>query len=163
MEALQDKVINEYSVNGQLKADTELTLDQTKLKNKTRQKEKRKELVRSIQKSYILGAVFLSFFLIIYMALSYTEMVALESKVKVTSNENTDILLAIDTLELQIKPYLNERRIEQIALKRLGMVYPNENQIVKLNKPIEDMTASDLNETSPNTNSLLSFISSIFE
>ena len=122
MEALQDKVINEYSVNGQLKANNELILDQTKLENKTRQKEKRKELVRSIQKSYILGAVFLSFFLIIYMALSYTEMVALESKVKVTSNENTDILLAIDTLELQIKPYLNERRIEQIALKRLGMV-----------------------------------------
>lgn len=117
----------------------------------------------SLKLKYIIFSGIISFMLIILMVLGYTKMVSINSDVRIIQNENEELKLAIDALKVEIKPYVAKDRIENIASKRLGMVYPTENNIVKLESTTNQkaVAVEAPKENLDKKNSLLSFIGKI--
>lgn len=74
----------------------------------------------------------LVFILLLNVVMGYTQMVAINSDIRIMHNENESLEKTINNLEIEMAPFITTDRIEKIALNRLGMIYPTEENIVKM-------------------------------
>lgn len=154
MEAIKDKNMDLYS-----REIFEQTLEEKMERPRTRSNTKINTF--ALKRTCVVSASVISFLLILYMVLGYTEMVSINSDRKVLEGEIKSLELTIDSLELKLDPYTSRKRVEQIATNRLGMTYPTEKNIVRINnsKNEKQLIAEEVEEQG--TNSLLSYLTEI--
>lgn len=85
-----------------------------------------------------------SLILIIMIAMSYTEMVSISSNINIINMDNEDLKSEISSLEKTLKPLVSSNRIEKIALNKLGLIYPGDSSVVKLENSQVRVLEADL-------------------
>lgn len=89
--------------------------------------------------------------LLLSSLLRYNEMSAVNRKVRATVAEVEELKAQRDTLNMQLAPYLEPARIEEIAKRRLGMQYPTKEQKLSVARDpstvMKNQTAAESQET----------------
>lgn len=125
---------------------------------------KRKKYL-TIKKKIIVINICATIILIMMFIVGYAEMVGINSNKNVITAENKDYKIEINNLENIAKPYRSPERIRSLATSKLGMAFPKDEQIVKLENKgtsveIRDSKAESTTQN-PKTN-IFSIFSNIF-
>lgn len=156
MEAYRDNALGLFEQTNELQIENQI-------EQKTVAKTKSK--VKPISMFWINTLISLSVVMIIFLSifyfLGYTTMVRIKSDIKVMDGQNKELDLAINDLQIQLKPYTDKARVETIATKRLGMIYPSTNEIVKIKSSVSTANHVDIN-VEEDSNFLFSLLNKIF-
>lgn len=68
--------------------------------------------------------------LLITSLLRYNELSGLNRNIRETATEVENLRAQHDTLTMQLAPYIDNSRIENLAKRRLGMRYPSKEQVL---------------------------------
>lgn len=136
MEAIRDKRLGRYnSLSSSRDSENKL--------NRTRRKALSRNRSIALKKYFILTLVISSFILLLSLVVGYTKMVNINSEILVKKIENSEIEMTISEIEKEMEPYISNKRIEQIASSRLGMIYPSSDNIVKIDSADSEVAETD--------------------
>lgn len=135
--------------------------------------------VRTVKKhnmriAVLVATLAVSAVLIVWMLIGYTTVNRMNHEITAISNEITAMEANRDTLSMQLRPYTDEARIEQLAKEKLAMDYPTDTQVAVLQKaPSANLIAEQPTQLATNgvvesTNAgvfgvIAAFISGIFQ
>lgn len=144
----------------------EISIGYKKTKTKTRIKAKRNKKINYI--TYLSYAnICLILFLIVSLVVGYTNSLAISSENNILEETIDGLSIEVNSLNEIVTPFNSKNRIEKIAQERLGMVYPSNNDIAKLESSTEEKLVSlkDFeieSNLSDNSNSIFTVITNIF-
>lgn len=136
---------------------------------RVRVKSKRKVKINFETLKYNMMFINVIFSVVLFFTLiaGYSEMVHISSNNLVMQSKLDALEVDQNSLKNIAAPLQNKKRIEAIAKSRLDMIYPNKDNIVKVDSMGSDkkLVLSDFDlkrKSNSNTNSILSIITNIF-
>lgn len=129
-------------------------------KTKVRNVNKVFVISRIIKKALSLTFLATLFGLLVTLLMGYNQMSEIQREISKNNNAYEELLAQKDYLAMELEPYTSNERIESVA-KSIGMDYPKEEQIVKLNLE-ETKELAKMGATKNNDNSFFSLLKRIF-
>lgn len=100
--------------------------------------------------------------LIILLSVGYTDMLNISSNNLLIDSRNSDLQTELSSIKEIVENSNSNKKIEKIAMSRLGMIYPTEKNFIKLDKEINETQVGFNSDENENNKSIISEITDLF-
>ncbi|MGY3776323.1 hypothetical protein [Helcococcus sueciensis] len=100
--------------------------------------------------------------LIILLSVGYTDMLNISSNNLLIDSSNSDLQTELSSIKEIVENSNSNKKIEKIAMSRLGMIYPTEKNFIKLDKEINETQVGFNSDENENNKSIISEITDLF-
>lgn len=100
--------------------------------------------------------------LIILLSVGYTDMLNISSNNLLIDSSNSDLQTELSSIKDIVENSNSNKKIEKIAMSRLGMIYPTERNFIKLDKEINETQVGFNSDENENNKSIISEITDLF-
>lgn len=100
--------------------------------------------------------------LIILLSVGYTDMLNISSNNLLIDSSNSDLQTELSSIKEIVENSNSNKKIEKIAMSRLGMIYPTEKNFIKLDKEINETQVGFNSDEKEDNKSIISEITDLF-
>ncbi len=100
--------------------------------------------------------------LIILLSVGYTDMLNISSNNLMIDSNNSDLQTELSSIKAIVENSNSNKKIEKIAMSRLGMIYPTEKNFIKLDKEMNETQVGFNSDEKENNKSIISEITDLF-